>query len=433
MSAAGRSGRALLRDGAVIGSLSLMTSAAASGGLALVFWSLAARRLDAASMGRVAAEVSTITFLASVGTLNLINVFGRFLPETGARTRRFITLGYLAAAAAGLGVAGIFLLTPWAGDLVIGGTGGRLAFTALVVANSVFMIQDGGLLGLGRPMWVPVENVVVAGARLALLPLLASRHGDAGGLITAWGVPMVLAVLVVNAVILAKLAPLQHGRPSRLPPRGALLRFVAIESVTTAVAASVTAFLPALVAQRLGKEQGAYFYVPWVITTMIVLLASSTLISMVRETVARPEHAAATQTRSLGLLAAVIGLATPICLLLPRLVLWPLGPEYVDEGATLLRWSGLALPAATVVLVYWSICLVARRAWPVFWINMTTATAMVVGVFLIPRSSGIAAVGLLYCLVQWGLAIVVAGPALRSLRRMRAPSAPLPARSLPSP
>ena len=58
---------ALLKDPALRGALALMLSAVAAGGLDYVFWSVTARHQDASAVGSVAAEVSSITFLAERG------------------------------------------------------------------------------------------------------------------------------------------------------------------------------------------------------------------------------------------------------------------------------------------------------------------------------------------------------------------------------
>jgi O-antigen/teichoic acid export membrane protein len=410
---------ALVKEPALHGAIALMLSAGLSGGIALVFWSLIAHRTDASVVGSVTAEVSSITFLASVGSLNLINVFARFLPEAGWYARRLILASYGGAALTGLLAAVVFLLTPMAAGLVLGGGPGRLAFAVCVVLNSVFMIQDGGLVGFGRFGWVPVENVLVASARLALLPLAATFLSARIGILWSWALPMAIAVLVVNVLIIGPLAGQRKKQRPSLPTFGKLGRFVAIESVTTAVAASVSAFLPALVTQRLGASQGGYFYVPWIIATMVSLLLFSILISMVREAVASPEKVDVTIRRSMGLGLLVVIAAMTGCLLLPRLVLAPLGPDFAAHGAPLLRWVGLAVPAMAVNLLYWATCLVRRRPWPVFAVNLATSSAIVGGVLLLGRNSDISRVGMIYCLVQWVVAAAVSLPTMRALRVVR--------------
>ena len=409
----------LLKDPALRGAAALMFSAVVSGGLAFVFWSLTAHRQHASGLGAVTAEVSAIMFLASVGSLNLISVFARFLPEAGWSARRLILTSYGGAAAVGLLAAMIFFLTPMAARLIIGGGPGRLAFAVCVVLNSVFMIQDGGLVGFGRYNWVPVENVLVAVARLLMLPLTAMFMSERIGVLWSWALPMAIAVLAVNAVIIGPLAGGQRNQRPRLPTAGQMGRFVAIESVTTAVAAAVSAFLPALVTQRLGSTQGGYFYVPWMIATMVSLPLMSILISMVREAVARPEKADATVRRSLGIVLLVVVVAMAACLLLPNLVLAPLGSSFVSHGAALLRWIGLSVPAVAVNLTYWSTCLVRRRPWPVLAVNLATSSAIVGGVMTLGPGSDISRVGLIYCMAQWAVAVVVSLPTITALRVVR--------------
>lgn len=419
-SGSGPRARELLADRAISGSLSLMFSAIASGALALAFWSLTARTHGASAVGVISAEVSMITFLASAGSLNMINVFARFIPQAGRHVRRLMAIGYGSAVTTGLLLGGVFLLTPWADDVVIGGALGRLAFVVLVLVNTVFVIQDGGLIGFGRAGLVPIENVLVAAARLALLPLAAFAVAGPGGVLVAWGVPMALALLVVNGLIMMRMAPAMATRVDDLPRAPDLARFVAVESVTTAVASSLTAFLPVLVTQRLGSTAGGHFYVPWVITTMVSLLLSSTLIAMVRELVDNPAQSQSTLRRSLGMSGLVVVVAMLGCVVAAPVILWPLGPDFVEHGVPLLRWAGLALPGSAVTLLFWSACLVERRAWPILWMNLAISVGMLAGVLTLDAGDSPSSVGMLYCLVQTAVAVAVARPTVSALRRLRA-------------
>ena len=414
-----RDSRVLLhfKDPALRGAMALILSAVLSGGLGFVFWAATAHYQKASGVGSISAEVSAITFLASVGSLNLINVFARFLPEAGRHARRLIIVSYSAAALAGSLGALIFLLTPLSSGLVIGGGFGKLAFSLCVVMNSIFVIQDGGLVGFGRSAWVPIENVLVASLRLALLPLAIRSLSAPTAILWSWALPMAISVLVVNALILGRLAGRrQMLRRPRLPPFRELSRFIAIESVTTAISAAVSALLPALITRRLGTTQGGYFYVPWIITTMVSLLLTSILISMVREAVARPEKATFTIRRSLGLVLLMMTAGMIGCFFMSGLVLAPMGSEFVEHGVPLLRWVGLALPAMTINLFYWALCLVRRRPWPVFAVNLSTSAMIIGGVLLLRHSSDISHVGMIYCLAQWIVAVVAAIPTIRTLR-----------------
>lgn len=406
---------AVLSEPAVRGAMALMLSYIVSGALSFAFWAVAAHQEKAATVGSVSAEVSAISFLASVGSLNLINVFARFLPEAGRHARRMIIVSYGGAVVAALLSTGIFLFTPLSSGLVLGGEAGRLGFTLCVILNSVFMIQDGGLIGFGRSGWVPIENIGVAAARLGLMPLAVTFLSAKIGVLWSWGLPMAIAVVVINALNIGLLAGRQSTKHAQLPMLGELSRFVAIESVTTAVSSAVGAFLPALVTRQLGATQGGYFYVPWVIATMASGLLSSVMLSMIREVVVRPEGSAATIRRSLGLASLVVVGGLLICVFAGQMALSPLGPAFVAHGAQLLRWIGLALPAAALNLLFWATCLVRRRPWPVLALNLTTSIGIIGGSLSLRHGADSADIGVIYCAVQWAVAIVVFIPTVKGL------------------
>lgn len=406
----------VLGDPALRSAFALVLSVALSGGLGLVFWAQAAHYQSAANIGRVSAEVSAISFLSTVGSLNLMAAFGRFIPEAGWNARRVVLVSYGTVALVGLLASGIFMLTPLAPEIVLDGAAGHLAFVFCVLVSSIFMIQDGGLVGYGRSTWVPVENLLVAMARLGLIPVMAEFISRAPGMLWSWALPMVVSVIVVNIFNIGPLAASQAKMRPSLPPFRELAGFVGIESLTTAVGASASAFLPALVVWRLGDVQGGYFYVPWTITMMAVTLLTSILMAMVREAVAAPERAHITIGRSLRLIGAAVVVGLLCCVFLARLVLLPLGHEYAAAGAPLLLWVGVALPAVAINYLYMSTCLVRMRPGLILAANLALATGLVVGVMVLGRGTSIEIVGVIYCVVQWVVALVLAVPTIGALR-----------------
>jgi O-antigen/teichoic acid export membrane protein len=152
---------------------------------------------------------------------------------------------------------------------------------------------------------------------------------------------------------------------------------------------------------------------------MVPIPLQNILISMVREAAARPEKADATIRRSFRIVLLFVVAAMAACSLLPGLVLGSLGPDFVAHGAPLLRWIGLSVPALAINLLYWSTCLVRRRPWPVFAVNLATSSAIVGGVMSLSRGGDISSVGLIYCVVQWAIAAVIAYPTVTALRAIR--------------
>jgi O-antigen/teichoic acid export membrane protein len=406
----------LLKDPALRGAILLMLSATGTGALSFVFWGFTTHHQNAGAVGNISAEVSSITFLAGVGSLSLVSLFARFLPVSGRHARRFIIVGYASAGAAGLIAATIFLVTPFAKGLIIGGESGSFTFVIFVVLNSVFNIQDGGLIGFGRFGWVPVENILVALARLSLLPVAAIFLSARIGVLWSWAFPMIVAIIVVNIFVIGPLPAQKKRQPPRLPRFGELGRLVAIGSAASAVLYAVNAFLPALVTHKLGSYQGGYFYVPWVITTMVLLLMNNITISMVREVVANPHKAMSAIRRSVALAIVLAILVMIVCLFLGSFILTPLGSSYGGHGAPLLRWAGLAMPATAVIALFMATCSIRQRLGPAFLVNLITSSAIIAGVMLLHSNAGISRVGLIYCFVQWTAAAVLSFPTFISLR-----------------
>ena len=85
----------LARHGYVIGLSSLATSV-----LGVVFWTVAARRYDAATVGIGAALVAVLGLLGNFAQLGLVNGFNRYLPVAGDRARWFLRTGGTTAATA---------------------------------------------------------------------------------------------------------------------------------------------------------------------------------------------------------------------------------------------------------------------------------------------------------------------------------------------
>jgi O-antigen/teichoic acid export membrane protein len=408
----------ILRDPALRSALALVMSSVLSGGLGLVFWSWNAHHHSAATVGHVSAEVSAISFLAVIGGLNLATALPRFLPLAGWNTRRLLLASYASSTLAGLISVAIFMLTPLSSELVLDGTAGRWAFALCVVINSIFNFQDGGLVGFGKAAWVPVENLLVAIARLGLIAFLANAafHSAAAGILWSWALPMGIAVLVVSTLSAGPLAARQAKVAPDLPTIKGLLSWVGIEAATTVVNASVTAFLPALVAWRLGAVQGAYVFIPWTIAIMAQLLLTNVFISMVREVITVPARAAVTIGRSIRFVGLVTVVGVLCCVFLGKFILLQQGAAYATYGSSFLRWVALSFPASAINLLFVAVCLIKIRPGLIFAANCVITIGTIGGLMTLGHGTNIGTVGAIYCGVTWLVAAASAIPAVRGIR-----------------
>ncbi|HEX2073570.1 MAG TPA: hypothetical protein VHF92_07275 [Geodermatophilus sp.] len=295
----------------------LMLNTGLTGALGLVYWFLAAQNYSADDVGRGSTAISVMTLLSGLVALNVSGTLNRFLPQSGRSVRRVVTYAYLlTCAAVVLLTLGFFAtLDLWGPsfDLFRDPTF-RTWFLVAVVGAGVFTAQDGVLTGLRSAVWVPVENAVFGVAKIVLLVVLA-RTFPAEGVFLSWVVPMVVILLPTNALIYGRLLPRRlRAEGDRAPAHApaAVWRFFAADYVGAVVMFATVHVVPVLVADRVPPATYAYFFVAWVIGSMLNLVAVNLATSLSvegvyeRATLAANCRAALLRALALMILAAVV-------------------------------------------------------------------------------------------------------------------------------
>ena len=172
--------------------LALMAGTVTTALVGLLFWTAATHYYSAAEVGRASAVLSTAAFLGNLAHLNLGNVYARFLPTAGQRTRSLVRWGLTMTGALGVVLGTGFVLLWPSGSLFASGVE-RGLFPLAVGILAVFTVQDFVLLGVGAARWIPVENLAFSIAKLVLLVVLATAL-PRGGLVLAWIAPALVAV-----------------------------------------------------------------------------------------------------------------------------------------------------------------------------------------------------------------------------------------------
>jgi hypothetical protein len=106
--------------------------------LGVPYWLLAARHYSASSVGRNAAAISAMMFLAGVAQLNLMSALLRFVPVSGGHSARLVASSYLVALSIAAGISAVFLvgIDHWAPALgfLSSSPGSALWFAAATMA-----------------------------------------------------------------------------------------------------------------------------------------------------------------------------------------------------------------------------------------------------------------------------------------------------------
>ncbi len=383
--------------------------------LGVGFWALATHSYSARVVGLNAAAISAMTLVAEACTLGLAAVLVRYLPVAGGSTRRMVVRSYAVTASLALGVALIAALTSglWSPTLSFLASGGWLiGFVLASAGTTVFTLQDSVLTGLRAARWIPLENSLYALAKLLLLVALASVLAGSGPFV-AWTAPLAVAIVVVNYLIFARLVP-------AAPQEGSLDRRNLLSMATgnyggKLFALAANLYMPILVANRIGAAQAAYFFVPWMVSLAIELVALNVMTSLTVEAASDMARLRQLTRRALGQamrlvvpIAAAAAIAAPWALLI-------FGADYADEGASLLRLLALGMVPNAFVAVGIAVARIEHRGRVVVGVQGTHCILVLGLSALLLPSLGIEAVGLVWTASQTALALTLLGTLLRPL------------------
>jgi O-antigen/teichoic acid export membrane protein len=381
--------------------------------LGVGFWALAAHSYTASVVGLNAAAISAMTLVAEACTLGLSAVLVRYLPVAGASTRRLVAYSYAVTFSLALLVATAVALSSsaWSSDLGFLASGGWLVgFVLAAAGTTIFTLQDSVLTGLRAARWIPLENALYALSKLLLLIGLATTLTGSGPFV-AWTAPLAIAVLVVNVFIFRRLIPAS-------PSRGSIDRRKLISMATGNYAGKLftlagNLYMPILVANRTSPAEAAYFFVPWMISLGIELVALNVMTSL---TVEAASDMGSLRQRSRRALWHSLRIVAPIAILAAIVAPWALlvfGSDYADEGASLLRLLAAGMIPNVIVALGVTVARVQHRGRVVVAIQGAHA-AMVLGAsaVLLP-SMGIIAVGLAWTVSQTLLAAILIAGLLR--------------------
>jgi O-antigen/teichoic acid export membrane protein len=381
--------------------------------LGVGFWALAAHSYSASVVGRNAAAISAMTLVAEACTLGLSAVLVRYLPVAGGSTRRLVSRSYTVTISLALVVGLIAALTSgiWSPELsFLSGGGWLVGFVLAAAATTVFTLQDSVLTGLRAAKWIPLENSLYALAKLLLLIALASSLAGSGPFI-AWTAPLLIATLVVNYLIFTRLIPAS-------PSEGSLDRKNLFSMATGNYAGKLftlagNLYMPILVANQASPAEAAYFFVPWMISLAIELVALNMMTSLTVEAATDLPHLRQLTRRALG---QAMRLVVPIAALVAIVAPWALlvfGSDYADEGASLLRLLALGMVPNVIVTLGITIARIEHRGRIVVAVQGTHCVLVLVLSALLLPSLGIDAVGYVWTASQTALAAILLTTLLR--------------------
>jgi O-antigen/teichoic acid export membrane protein len=331
----------------------LMLSTAATSALGMLYWVLAARYYPADIVGLNAAAVSMMTFLAGAAQGPSMNAMLRYIPVAGRDTKRLVAIAYFFSVVIAVVVGGGFLLSVdiWTPALNFLRQDLWLAIWFLlgVIGWCIFALQDNVLTGLRETIFVPIENIPYAIAKIGLLVVFATTLTNYG-ILASWTVPM----LMINYLLFSRLIPryMEAKREQTLPySLRQIAHYITGNYVALLFQIASMRLLPVVVTNLAGSSATAYFYLPWTIATSLRLIISNMSTSFTVELAADSKKMRAFSYRFLLHTTAVLIVPILVLLVGAPYILQFSGADYAAEGTLLMRLLTLsALPNVIISL-----------------------------------------------------------------------------------
>ena len=385
------------RSGQLIqNAVALMISAGGSAVLGLAFWGVAAHLASQKAIGHTAAEIVAMIMLANLAQLSFGSIFERFLPVAGSRTRSFVKRAYTMCIATALVLAVIYVYSGLGHNVVPHTNFERVLFVVTVVMWTIFILQDNALVGLRASRWVPVENILFAIAKLALLPVMLSASA-AQGVFLAWSAPVVLTLIAVNWYLFAGRIPRHEAlqAPSEsLPKTRELFLLAGAQYATLLFSVFTPSIVTLIVIQRLGAVANAHYYVPSLIYSGVLLLMVSIVRSFLVEAASEPHLMRRHANLAIAAMTAVLIPCVIIGVVFASNILQIFGPDYAHRGTTLLRMMLLSLPLTAVPLFYSTFGWIDRRVWWMTIRNLVDSIIFFAVLFSLIGRYGIQSIGI---------------------------------------
>jgi O-antigen/teichoic acid export membrane protein len=397
--------------------MALVLSSGVSSAIGMLFWVLAARLFDQATVGVNSAALSAVTLMASASHLNLGNAMLRFVPVADRRRAVVagcfaVGLGWGAVVGLGFGVGANI----WAPDLVTAfGHPAVIAFYLVSVPVwTLFVLQDGALTAIKRAPLVLVENLAHALLKVGLL-VAAASVGLLGGIALGTMVATLLVVVVVVSYLARALRTQPAAEPHVVQTVTArdFAGFVGVDYAGNIAWQSAVFGIPLIVIALAGPEGAAVYGVAWQVTYALYLVASGMGKSMVAHSAAGDSAAILRARRGMDRKAITLVLPGSIVVAIGSyFILWVFGSAYAETGAVVLALLALsAIPNVVTNSALWEARVRRQRAVQ-FGLPATISAVVIVATVVLVPTVGIVGVGW-----AWLIAQTVAAAVILLLRR----------------
>jgi O-antigen/teichoic acid export membrane protein len=391
-------------------SLFLITDSAVTSGLGFFFWIIAARFYSATDVGYGSAAISAMTLLSILGLVGFNFTLVRFLPTAGKPFEMMNSCltfsGIMSLALAVIFLAGLDAWSP-ALSFINKNLVFSAAFVAFTLVYTLTNIIRFIFIANRRADLVLSLNAIMSLLKIPLAVFLV-LYFHSFGIAAAWGLGASVAVFIGLFLFLPRA---QKGyRPKPLINFKILSEFrhySAGSYAASLLTSTSTWIMPLLVVNMVGSEQNAYFYVIWMIASLLNAIPVAAANSLFAEGSHFSENLGINIRNALKFTYCLLFPAVIIVLIFSSQILTLFGTAYSVHGSVLLRVLALASLFAGINTIYVTTLRINDRIKELCAICAVQTVSFLGGSFLLLPHTGITGIGYLFLGVQGVLSLYV--------------------------
>lgn len=392
-----------------------------SSALGFFFWMIVAHYYTEAEVGWGSAIISAMLLFGSLAVLGFNITIIRFLSTARSAVKMinfFFTLSAIIATVIAVAfVAGLPIWSPAIGfvreNIVF-----SLVFVALVICLAFRALIDAVFVARRKAKFVFYRESIQQLLKLPLVVLMAVFF-HAFGIAVSWGIPVVATVVISFLVFLPKVQDHYKPRPIlNVRISSDIWRYSVGSYLAGIFKASPTLVLPIMVVNLLGPEQNAYFYITWLIASILYAIPWGVSRSLLAEGAHFKDELGVNVRRAIKYTFLLLVPAITMLFITGKWILLLFGINYSANGLLLLKILVLVGLLMGVNLIYFVILQVRSRLMEMVVASGFISIGTLLSSYFMLLTTGIVGIGYAWLVVQGIISVRAATTLLRLHRGM---------------
>lgn len=398
----------------------LMGDTVFTAALGFIFWTAAARFYIESDVGLASTMISSMTLLAMASTLGFTVGLIRFLPQ--ARDEEFskivnscLTLsGTLALILAFIFILGLDIWIPKL-QFLKADIFSLIPFMIFTLVWTLTTLLNGIFISVRKAEYVFIKNSMITSAlKLVLLIVLSflAIGLPYNNIYYSWGIAAIVAVLISLFILMRKT---RHAYRLRISVKrnsiNHMMRFSTGNYVAIFFSTAPFLILPLMITNILSTEITAYFYLTWMMASLLFIIPSAVGTSLLSEMSHEERKYEEKIKKASKFIAMLLLPAVIIFLFLGNKFLLVIGPSYSANASTALQIFALSSIPLAVNAVFVTVKNARKEVRYVILVNAAIALSTLILSFLVMKDFGLLGISMSWIVSQ----SVVAGAVVLSV------------------